>query len=120
MAHDAALRNLAVIGEAVKSLPEDFTHEHLGTPLPSIAGLCNVVVPEEFRVTPTRGQPMSVQAQYRQERRVDVVQLCGVEAPGEVTQAGLRVDRGKLLDDHTGFHPVDLDLGAKGRLTPAS
>jgi uncharacterized protein with HEPN domain len=52
MAYDAVLRNLAVIGEAVKSLPDDFKHEHAGTPWPSIAGLRNVVVHEYFRVNP--------------------------------------------------------------------
>jgi uncharacterized protein with HEPN domain len=52
MAYDAILRNLAVIGEAVKSLPDDFKQGHEGTPWPSIAGLRNVVVHEYFRVNP--------------------------------------------------------------------
>jgi uncharacterized protein with HEPN domain len=52
MAYDAILRNLAVIGEAVKALPDDFKREHGGTPWPSIAGLRNVVVHEYFRVNP--------------------------------------------------------------------
>ena len=52
MAYDAILRNLAVIGEAVKSLPEDFKQAHAGTPWPSIAGLRNVVVHEYFRANP--------------------------------------------------------------------
>lgn len=52
MAYDAILRNLAVIGEAVKALPDDFKREHPGTPWPSIAGLRNVVVHEYFRVNP--------------------------------------------------------------------
>ena len=52
MAYDAILRNLAVIGEAVRSLPEDFKQEHAGTPWPSIAGLRNVVVHEYFQVNP--------------------------------------------------------------------
>lgn len=52
MAYDAILRNLAVIGEAVKSLPDDFKAERAGTPWPSIAGLRNVVVHEYFRVNP--------------------------------------------------------------------
>lgn len=43
---------LAVIGEAVKSLPDDFKLEHAGPPWPSIAGLRNVVVHEYFRVNP--------------------------------------------------------------------
>ena len=52
MAYDAILRNLAVIGEAVKALPDDFKREHADTPWPSIAGLRNVVVHEYFRVNP--------------------------------------------------------------------
>lgn len=52
MAYDAVLRNLAVIGEAVKSLPDDFKLQHADTPWPSIAGLRNVVVHEYFRVNP--------------------------------------------------------------------
>ncbi len=52
MAYDAILRNLAVIGEAVKSLPNDFKQEHANIPWASIAGLRNVVVHEYFRVNP--------------------------------------------------------------------
>jgi uncharacterized protein with HEPN domain len=52
MAYDAVLRNLAVIGEAVKALPAGFKQEYAGTPWPSIAGLRNVVVHEYFRVNP--------------------------------------------------------------------
>ena len=52
MAYDAVLRNLAVIGEAVKALPDDFKNEHPDTPWSSIAGLRNVVVHEYFRVDP--------------------------------------------------------------------
>lgn len=52
MAYDAVLRNLAVIGEAVKALPEDFKSERAGTPWASIAGLRNVDVHEHFRVNP--------------------------------------------------------------------
>jgi uncharacterized protein with HEPN domain len=52
MAYDAVLRNLAVVGEAVKSLPDDFRQEHAETPWASIAGLRNVVVHEYFRVNP--------------------------------------------------------------------
>lgn len=52
MAYDAILRNLAVIGEAVKSLPNDFKEGRPGTSWPSIAGLRNVVVHEYFRVNP--------------------------------------------------------------------
>lgn len=52
MAYDAVLRNLAVIGEAVKSLPDEFKQKHAATPWASIAGLRNVVVHEYFRVKP--------------------------------------------------------------------
>ena len=52
MAYDAILRNLAVIGEAVRSLPDDVKQAHAATPWPSIAGLRNVVVHEYFRVDP--------------------------------------------------------------------
>jgi uncharacterized protein with HEPN domain len=50
MAYDAVLRNLAVIGEAVRTLPDEFKQEHADTPWASIAGLRNVVVHEYFRV----------------------------------------------------------------------
>lgn len=50
MSYDAILRNLAVIGEAVKSLPVEVTSEAPDIPWASIAGLRNVVVHEYFRV----------------------------------------------------------------------
>ncbi len=46
MAHDAVLRNLAVIGEAVRALPEEVKAQAPEVPWPSIAGLRNVVVHE--------------------------------------------------------------------------
>lgn len=52
MAYDAILRNLAVIGEAVRALPTDLKQQHPGVPWASIAGLRNVVVHEYFRVDP--------------------------------------------------------------------
>lgn len=52
MAYDAVLRNLAVIGEAVKALPDDFKDQHPDVPWTSIAGLRNLVVHEYFRVNP--------------------------------------------------------------------
>ncbi len=52
MAYDVVLRNLAVVGVAVKALPDDFKQEHADTPWTSIAGLRNVVVHENFRVNP--------------------------------------------------------------------
>lgn len=52
MAYDAVLRNLAVIGEAVRALPDEFKRAYPQIPWPSIAGLRNVVVHEYFRVNP--------------------------------------------------------------------
>jgi len=50
MAYDAVLRNLAVIGEAVRALPSSETDARPEVPWASIAGLRNVVVHEYFRV----------------------------------------------------------------------
>lgn len=50
MAYDAVLRNLAVIGEAVRALPDDITSDLPDIPWASIAGLRNVAVHEYFRV----------------------------------------------------------------------
>lgn len=50
MAYEAVLRNLAVIGEAVKALPPDARALSPETPWASISGLRNVVVHEYFRV----------------------------------------------------------------------
>lgn len=52
MAYDAVLRNLAVIGEAVKALPAELKVGHPEVAWPAIAGLRNVVVHEYFRVNP--------------------------------------------------------------------
>ncbi|MEX0429259.1 DUF86 domain-containing protein [Nocardioides sp. DS6] len=52
MAYDAVLRNLAVIGEAVKALPAGLKAMHSEILWPSIVGLRNVVVHEYFRVNP--------------------------------------------------------------------
>lgn len=52
MAYDAVLRNLAVIGEAVRAMPEDLKVAHSEVAWPAIAGLRNVVVHEYFRVNP--------------------------------------------------------------------
>lgn len=52
MAYDAVLRNLAVIGEAVKTLPADLKAAHTDVAWPAIAGLRNVVIHEYFRVNP--------------------------------------------------------------------
>jgi uncharacterized protein with HEPN domain len=50
MAFDAVLRNLAVIGEAVRALPSGETDFAPQVPWASIAGLRNVVIHEYFRV----------------------------------------------------------------------
>lgn len=52
MAYDAILRNLAVIGEAVRSLPAETRDAMPDVPWSAIAGLRNVVVHEYFRVNP--------------------------------------------------------------------
>lgn len=52
MAYDAVLRNLAVIGEAVRALPEVEKVAMPEVPWASIAGLRNVVVHEYFRIEP--------------------------------------------------------------------
>lgn len=50
MAYDAILRNLAVIGEAVKTLPERLTNASPDISWHSIAGLRNIVIHEYFRI----------------------------------------------------------------------
>lgn len=50
MALDAVLRNLAVAGEAVRTLPEPTRELFPSTPWHSIAGLRNIVVHEYFRI----------------------------------------------------------------------
>ena len=52
MAYDALLRNLAVIGEAVRSLSSEAREAMPDVPWASIAGLRNIVVHEYFRVDP--------------------------------------------------------------------
>ena len=52
MAFDAILRNLAVIDEAVRALPEETTESMPDIPWSSIAGLRNIVIHEYFRVDP--------------------------------------------------------------------
>jgi len=51
MAYDAVLRNLAVIGEAVRALPDEAKSDPT-VPWAAIAGLRNVVIHEYFRVDP--------------------------------------------------------------------
>lgn len=52
MAHDAVLRNLAVIGEAVRALPADLKARRPDIPWASIAGPRNIVIHEYCRVEP--------------------------------------------------------------------
>lgn len=52
MAYDAVLRNLAVIGEAVRALSDETTSRMPEVPWAAIAGLRNVVIHEYFRVEP--------------------------------------------------------------------
>lgn len=52
MAYDAVLRNLAVIGEAVRALPSEIRDRIPDIPWAAIAGLRNIVVHEYFRVNP--------------------------------------------------------------------
>lgn len=52
MAYDAILRNLAVIGEAVRALPAETRDAMADVPWAAIAGLRNIVVHEYFRVNP--------------------------------------------------------------------
>ena len=52
MAYDAVLRNLAVIGEAVRSLPDETRLSMPDVEWAAIAGLRNIVVLEYFRVNP--------------------------------------------------------------------
>lgn len=52
MAYDAVLRNLAVIGEAVRALPVETRQGMPDIPWAAIAGLRNIVVHEYFRVNP--------------------------------------------------------------------
>ncbi|MEO5826447.1 MAG: DUF86 domain-containing protein [Gemmatimonadales bacterium] len=47
---DAVVRRLAVIGEAVKGLPESFRAQYPEVPWPSIAGALDILVHEYFRV----------------------------------------------------------------------
>lgn len=52
MAYDAVLRNLAVIGEAVRALPSETRDRAPEVAWGAIAGLRNVVVHEYFRIDP--------------------------------------------------------------------
>ncbi|OGY54755.1 MAG: hypothetical protein A2951_01995 [Candidatus Buchananbacteria bacterium RIFCSPLOWO2_01_FULL_56_15] len=47
---DAIVRNLGVIGEAAKNIPNDFKEEHQDIPWNKIAGMRNIIVHEYFSV----------------------------------------------------------------------
>jgi len=51
---DAVLRRLAIIGEAVKHLPEDLKEKHSQIPWKQIAGARDIFVHEYFGVTMER------------------------------------------------------------------
>jgi len=50
---DAVLRNLSVIGEAARHLPEEFTATHPDLPIAEMRGMRHVVVHEYFGVSET-------------------------------------------------------------------
>lgn len=52
MVQDAVIRNLEVIGEAVRSLSPDFRRRHREVPWRSITALRNVLIHEYFGVEP--------------------------------------------------------------------
>ncbi|MDQ2756746.1 MAG: DUF86 domain-containing protein [Actinomycetota bacterium] len=56
------LRNLAVIGEAGRSLPTETKESMPAVPWASIAGLRNIVVHEYFRAIPTWSSTLSAAA----------------------------------------------------------
>ena len=45
---DAVARNLEIIGEAVRQMPDDFKQAHANVPWPQIAGLRNRIVHDYF------------------------------------------------------------------------
>ena len=45
---DAVVRNLEIIGEAVRWLPEEFKERHAAVPWTQIAGLRNRIVHDDF------------------------------------------------------------------------
>lgn len=47
---DAVVRRLAVIGDAVKGLPEDFRVRHSAVPWRDIAGARDIMIHEYFRI----------------------------------------------------------------------
>jgi len=48
--HDAVLRRFAIIGEAIKHVPEDFKKDHQEIPWRDISGMRDVLIHEYFGV----------------------------------------------------------------------
>ena len=49
---DAVARNIEIIGEAARSLPQDFKNRHSDIPWKEIVGMRNIVIHEYFGVMP--------------------------------------------------------------------
>jgi uncharacterized protein with HEPN domain len=49
---DAVIRNVEIIGEAARSLPEDFTQRHEDVPWRDLVGMRNVLVHQYFGILP--------------------------------------------------------------------
>lgn len=49
---DAVIRNVEIIGEAARSLPEDFTQRHEDIPWSDLVGMRNVLVHQYFGILP--------------------------------------------------------------------
>jgi uncharacterized protein with HEPN domain len=49
---DAVTRNVEIIGEAARSLPEDFKERHADIPWDEIVGMRNVIVHQYFGILP--------------------------------------------------------------------
>ena len=47
---DAVVRNLEIIGEAVRQIPSEFKQQHANIPWPQIAGLRNRIVHDYSRI----------------------------------------------------------------------
>jgi uncharacterized protein with HEPN domain len=49
---DAVTRNIEIIGEAARALPEDFKERHAGIPWSEIVAMRNVIVHQYFGILP--------------------------------------------------------------------
>ena len=50
LVQDAVVRNLEIIGEAVKKIPDDVRNSYRDIPWKKIAGLCDILIHEYFGV----------------------------------------------------------------------